>query len=246
MHFAAKENLKLNFQIDGSVWSGLLLRNVHAVPTGPSAVEAIDADLVRVDYSIPDLIFHGLSDFLKNVEVNSASIVLDPRKALPPKPPKPNEQITSPAIFPDRVQLSDINLIIHSATEDLLLRNLNLGLYPQREGNLQIDQLLIPNVHAWSHICAATSYQNKNLFLRNLVFDQENQFRLVNLDASHIGSKSVGLAIDGSIGQGRISGSVVLREAKHSLETNIKLNGDGISLAKLSEYFGRTSGLVAG
>ena len=89
VHFAAKENLKLSFQIDGSVLSGLLLRNVHAVPTGPSAVESIDVDLARADYGLFAPLRHGLTS-IKNLDVRSARIVLNPAKApLRPRPPDP-------------------------------------------------------------------------------------------------------------------------------------------------------------
>ena len=99
IHFAAKENLKLDFQIEGSVLGGLVLKNVHATATGPSAVESINADLVRADYSLWGLIFHGMPEFLQNVELHSGSIVLNP-KAEPPTPPKPDEKISLPGFFP--------------------------------------------------------------------------------------------------------------------------------------------------
>ena len=249
VHFAAKENLKLDFQIEGSVLGGIELRNLHATPTGPSAVQLLDADLIRADYSLTSLALHGLSNFLKDVEVRSVSVVLDPTKAplpTPTPPPRPNERISLPAYFPDRLQLSDVNLTIRGKPQDTVVRNLNVGLYPERNGALRIDKLQIPNVHSWTNITATTSYANKNLFLHNLTLDQGNHFQTINIDASKIASGKAVVEIAGSVGNGNIGGNLALNLGKSSYQTDTKLNASGISLAALSEYFGRPPGAIAG
>jgi hypothetical protein len=162
IHFAAKENLKLDFQIDGSVLGSLVLKNVHATATGPSPVESFDANLVRVDYSVWGLIFHGMPEFLQNVELHSASVVLDPGKSPPSKPPKPNEKISLPGFFPDEMHLDNVNLTIRDRPQDLILRNLNIDLNPHRDGALKIDRLQIPDLHTWTNVSATTSYTNKS------------------------------------------------------------------------------------
>ena len=246
IHFAAKENLKLDFQIEGSVLGEVTLRNVHATAAGPSAVESIDADLVHADYSLWGLVIHGPPDFLQNVELRSATIILNPGKAPLPKPPKPNEKIRLRTFFPELVHLSNVNLTIRDQPQDFVLRNLNLELDPRHEGALKIDRLQVPNLHTWTDVSATTSYTNRNLFLRNLVFDRQNQFQVVNVDASRIRSRSLGLTIDGSLFGGNLKGSALLREKKSSLATEINFSADRISLGKLAEYFGEPAGFIAG
>src|SRR5207244_13215386 len=77
LHYAATENLKATFRLDGNVFTNLTLRNLHASPTGPSAIESIDIDLSYIDYSLFGLARHGLSDFLDDVESSSTRIVLN-------------------------------------------------------------------------------------------------------------------------------------------------------------------------
>ena len=77
---AAGENLKLDLRVEGDVLGGITLRNIHATATGPSAVQSLEADLIRADYSLVGLAFHGMSDFLKDVEVRNVTAVLDPSK----------------------------------------------------------------------------------------------------------------------------------------------------------------------
>ena len=249
VHFAAKENLKLDFRIEGDVLGGIELRNVHATPTGPSAVQSLDADLIRADYSLTDLAFHGMSDFLKDVEVRNVTAVLDPSKAplaTPTPPPKPDAKISLPAYFPDRLQVTNVNLTIRGQPQDTVVRNFNLGLYPDREGALRIDKLQIPNVHAWTDITATTTYANKNLFLRNLTLDEGHHFQTVNIDASKAGGGKLTLQIAGSVGKGKIEGNLDLSTTKSSFKTTTKVNASGISLGALSEYFGRPAGALAG
>src|SRR5207245_3247976 len=89
LHYAARENLKATFRLEGNVFTNLTVRNLHAFPTGPSAIESIDIDLLYIDYSLFGLVRHGLSHFLYNVESRSARIVLNRSKSPPrPHPPK--------------------------------------------------------------------------------------------------------------------------------------------------------------
>ncbi len=246
IHSAAKENLKLDFQIDGSVLGGIILRNIHATATGPSAVESIDADFARADYSLWGLLLHGLPDFLQDVELRSASIVLTPDKAPPPRVPKPHKKIRLPAIFPEEVHLSNITLVIRDQPQDFVLRNLNLELDPRREGRFEIERLQIPNVHAWSHVSGTTSYTNRNLFVRSLVLDEQTKFQVVNIDASRIHSKALGLTINGEVSGGAIQGSASLQEKRSSLATEVNFSANGLSLGKLMEYFGHPADFIAG
>jgi autotransporter translocation and assembly factor TamB len=205
--------------------------------------------MAKVDYSLPDLVFHGISDVLKNVEVHDVTAVLDPSKAPFPTPtpsPRPNEKISLPAYFPDRLEVTNLNVTVRGQPQDTVLRNFDLGLYPDREGALRIEKLQIPNVHDWTDITATTSYANKNLFLRNLTFDQGHHFQTVNVDLSKARGGKLELQFTGSFGEGKLEGNLGLSSTKTSFQTRTKVSASGISLGQLSEYFGRPAGAVAG
>src|SRR5207302_10357913 len=104
LHYAAKENLKLEFRLEGSVFTNLIIRNLHAAPTGPSDVESIDVDLARIDYRWLTLLRHGISTAIKSADVHSARGVMNPAKApWRPRPPKPNKKIELPDSSPERL-----------------------------------------------------------------------------------------------------------------------------------------------
>ncbi|MFN2508500.1 MAG: translocation/assembly module TamB domain-containing protein [Chthoniobacterales bacterium] len=237
IHFAAKENLKLDCRVEGTIFSGVIVRNVHAIATGPSAVQAADVELVRVDFSIWTLLRSGLSSFLKNVEVRNATIVVDPKKAPPQIDELEKDQkFTIPAFFPDRLLLSDINLRVISTPRDLLVEHLTLELNPAGPGELRIAKVQIPNGRAWSDIAATTSYENRNLFLRDLVLDEKTKIALVNLDASRAGANALGLKFEGMITGAKVSGAISLAEKAAAMNAGVDFVAEDMSLEALTRY----------
>ena len=249
VHYAAKENLKLSFQLEGDPLDQLTLHNIRATPTGPTAVQSLDVNIAKVDYSLTDLIFHGVSDALKDVELHDVVAVIDASKAPVPTPtptPAKNKKLSLPAFFPDRLELTNINLTIKDKPQDMIVKNLNLGLYPNREGKLQIDKVQIPGVDTWTNVSAVTTYANKNLYLHNLTLDQNNQLQTVNIDASQIGQGKLGLELKGKVGGGDISTKTEFSAKGKSYQTNTQLHAQDISLGKLSKYLGQSAGQIAG
>src|SRR6186713_1545869 len=179
-HYAAKEGLRLDCRLEGSVFTNLVVRNLRVIPIGPTIVESLDADYVRADYSLFRLWRRGASEFLDNVEARGVRAVLDPAKAsLKPKIPNPKKRITLPTVFPAKVRLADINLHVRSieAAQDFVLENLDLELNPQGPGELRIARLQVPSRPAWTNLSAQTFYANRNFILTGLVLDGTDQIR---------------------------------------------------------------------
>src|SRR5919112_2942570 len=83
IRYATKENLNMDFRLEGNPFSYLRIRNLHAVPNGPSAIESVDVDSLYVDYSLLGFARHGVSHLLQDVEVRGAQVVVDPARAPP-------------------------------------------------------------------------------------------------------------------------------------------------------------------
>ncbi len=237
IHFAAKQNLKVDLRVEGSVLGGITLRNVRVVATGPAALESADVDLVRVDYSLWGYFRGGLADLLQEIEVKNASIVLDPEKAPPDEKVVQEKKITLPALFPDRLMLADVNVRVKSKPQDLLLEHLYLDLNPTTAGELRIARLQLTNGRTWQTVTAQTSYANHNLFLRNFILDDQTHLDVVNLDASKIGSGQVDVAVQGTFAGAKLDGKFSLGEEKQTLGTKINFAVEDTSLAAVTEYF---------
>ncbi len=226
IHFAAKQNLKLDFRIEGDVLSGVALRNVHATATGPSAVQSLDADLVRASYSLTDLAFHGMSDFLKDVEVRNLTAVLDLSKApIPrPTPPPKNEKLSLPAFFPDRLEVTNANLTMRGQPQDTVVRNLNLGLYPDREGRTADRQAADPErPHLDGH------HRDDDLREQEPLPAQPDARRRVIISRRSIstlsktGGGKLALEVKGSVGKGDDRGQGRPDTTKSSFKTTTKV-----------------------
>ena len=196
IRYATKENLKMDFRLEGNPFSYLTVRNLHAVPTGPSAIESVDVDSLYVDYSLLGFARHGVSHLLQNVELRGAQVVLNPARA-PPRKPRPKKKPTLPDAFPERIRLADATLIIRESPNDFVIEHADLDLNPRAPGELRIGRLQLPPGDSWSGISGQTSYTNKNFILRDLALSDQEQIRLLNIDASRIDSKALAVKLDG-------------------------------------------------
>jgi hypothetical protein len=236
LHYAAKENLKANFRLEGNVFTNLTVRNLHAVPTGPSDVESIDVDLARADYGLLAPLRHGLTS-MKNLDVRSARIVLNPAKAaLRPRPPDPKKKITLPDVFPERVHLVDATVIVRNRPHDFVIEHADLDLNPRNPGQLTIDKLQLVGGQMWLKVAAETSYANRILILREVALSNEERVRELRVDASRIGERKLAINLDYSVGAGKLSGSFALNEAQSSLNTDLHLHAENVPLGVINKY----------
>ena len=247
VHYAAKENLKLDLRFEGTIFTNLSIRNLHAVPTGPSDVESIDVDRVRVDYGLFTLLRHGLSDSIRNLEVHSARIVLNPAKApLRPAPPKPQKKITLPGLFPERVRFADATLVVRNRPHDFVMEHADLDLDPRNPGAIKIEKLQLVGGQLWSKISAQTTYANRNLILRDVVLANDERIRSLSLDASHIAAGRLAINFDYPVGGGGLSGSVALSEMQSTLNTDFHLHAQNVPAGLVNKYAALPENFIRG
>ena len=196
---AARNNLKLDIHLSGSIFTNLTIQGIHAVPTGsaPNAVRKIDIERVRLDYSIPMLIRHGVGEFLRSYEVLNADLEF---VALPSKNETEKQQKVSlaqdlnnllgqPAAYADRVHIENFNITVRAENNVTVVRGFHLLLDPQAVGYLRVARLQIPGVPVWENLSAETSYAERNFFIKHLVLAPELVLEEVNFDASQRAQK---------------------------------------------------------
>jgi autotransporter translocation and assembly factor TamB len=245
VRYAAREHLKVDFRLEGNPFSHLTVRNFRAIPTGASRIESIDIDQLYVDYSLFGLTRHGLSHFLEDIEVRSAQVVLNPARGPPPKP-RPKQKPKLPSTFPERIRLADATLVIRDKPNDFVVEHVDLDLNPRSPGELRIEKLQLPSGDSWSRISGQTSYTNKNLVLRDLVLSDQEQIRSLNVDASRIDDKTLGLKLDSGIGGGQLWASAELTETESSLNATISTIAENIAAESLNKFLGLPSDYLAG
>ncbi|HEX4639613.1 MAG TPA: translocation/assembly module TamB domain-containing protein, partial [Chthoniobacterales bacterium] len=237
LHYATKENLKIEFRLEGNLFTNLVVRNLHAVPTGPSDVESIDVDLARVDYGLFTLLFRGISSAIKNVQVGAARIVLNPEKApLRPRPPNPEKKIQLPDVFPERISVRDATIIVRNRPHDFVLEHAFVDLDPKHAGAIKLEKLQLVGGQTWLKISAPATYANRILTVRDLLLAENERFRTIRFDASQIAARKLTVNLDYMIADGTISTSATLRESKGSLDTNVRIRGANVPLEAINKF----------
>ncbi len=56
LRYAAKENLKADFRVEGNPFGSVTIRNLHAFAVGPSRIESIDIDYLYLEAEIAEVL----------------------------------------------------------------------------------------------------------------------------------------------------------------------------------------------
>jgi hypothetical protein len=182
------------------------------------------------------LLRHGMSGLPRGRRTAKRDRRARSGKAPPKIEPEENQKFTLPAFFPDRLTLSNVNVRMASQPEDLIIEGLNLELNPKHAGELRIAKLQLASGKSWSGVTAQTTYENRNLFLRNLVLDEQTKLDVVNIDASQIGSNQLAVGVKGTVAGGKIDTTMSLGAKEDSMETTIDLNVADTSLDTVRKY----------
>src|SRR5439155_19003691 len=154
----------------------------------------------------------------------------------PPRKQRPKQKLKLPSIFPDRVRLADATLVIRGEANDFIIEHADLDLNPRSQGEVRVEELQLPSGDSWSGISGQASYANKNLVVRDLVLSDQEQIRLLNIDASRIDDKTLGLRLDCAIGGGQLSTSAALTETSSSLTGKINVAAQNIAAESLNKF----------
>ncbi|MFN2541748.1 MAG: translocation/assembly module TamB domain-containing protein [Chthoniobacterales bacterium] len=247
LHFAAKENLKLQFHLEGNIFSNLTIRNLHAVPTGQSDVESIDVDLARIEYGLFGLLRHGILTGIRKADVGSARIVFNPaKKRLEPSPPNPKKKLELPPIFPEAVHIADATIVVRNRPQDFVAEHVAVDLDPSRVGEIKIQRLQLVGGQTWSDFAAQATYAGRNLIIGNIKVAEEEWLRAVNVDASQIAAHKLGINFEYYAEEGRFTAALQLREAQGSLEATLHIDGGEFPLRALNKFIARPDDWMRG
>ena len=235
LRYAAKENLKIDFVLEGNPFTRVTARNFHAFPTGPSPIESIDIDQLHVDYNLFSFARHGISRLFDNVEARSARIVLNPSKA-PLRARSLRARLQLPRFFPERLRLTDATLVVRNQPDDFVAEGIDLELDPRHPGELRIATLQLPSGDKWSGVSGHTSYINKNLIVRDVLLSDQDQIHLLNVDASRIDADALGANLNCTVGGGQLSASASFTETQSSVNAKLNVAAEKVASELLNKF----------
>ena len=220
----------------------------------------IDIERVRLDYSIPMLIRHGIGEFLRSYEVLNANLdfVAQPSQSEHEKQQKVSlaqdldNLLEQPAAYADHVHIENFNLTVTAEKNVTEVKGFSLLLDPQATGYLRLARLQIPGVPVWENLTAETSYAQRNFFIKQLVLAPELVLEEVNFDASqraqHIGSVDLKAKLFGGSLHFALRGNQLTKKGKNlrnSYNTSLEIQAADVSLEAAAAYFGAPKPPVA-
>jgi len=254
VQIAARQHLDLDVHFSGNVFTRLFVERVRAVPngSGPTPVQRIAIERVRLDYSIPQLFRKGLGEFLRSYEIHNAELIFIARPGKTERDKKQtrslartlNDLLAQPAAYADRVWIENFNLEVRDRGDDTQIRGLHLTLDPEQPGLLRIGRVKIPHLEPWENLSAETSYVDRNFFMKGLVVTSDIVLDEVNFDASqraqNKGSVMVKGRFFGGTAQATLAGEQ-LRQRGENLErsyaTTSTVEAEGIEIDRVIAYF---------
>ncbi len=183
---AEQQDLKLAYQMDGTIFTGLRITDLKATPTEPGPVEQIEIASLRLEYSLWGLWRKGLPGFLQSAAVRDARVVIDPAKSLPPEKAQKDQSIKFPALIPEKLTIENLDFTVRQPGADLVIADFNLLLDPQRAGFVRAGLVQIPGFESWKDFAAEASYARRDLVLKNFALGPPVQVARLNLDMSKL------------------------------------------------------------
>ncbi len=252
-------HLKVDLHISGSIFTNLTVQGVRAEPVGdfPNPVRKLSIGRVRLDYSIPRLLKHGIGEFLGSYEITDADLQIDvlPRRKKAQETREVrrerrsvlssiNEILGQPALYSDRVKIDNFNLTVRAEEDVTEIRGFDLLLEPERSGHLRIARLQIPHVPVWQDLAAETSYEARNFYIRHLQLAPELSLEEVNFDASqrskHRGSVQLKAHVFGGTAALALAGRRLDKKGENlakSYDTTLSVKAAGVSIDRALAYF---------
>ncbi|HEV7401878.1 MAG TPA: translocation/assembly module TamB domain-containing protein [Chthoniobacteraceae bacterium] len=251
---AAKHNVKLDVHFEGTIFTNLSVLHVQATPTGETPIENISIEAVRLQYSLPKLIKHGVGEFLESYELRNADLVFRPGPSKTKEATKEKKSIAEdlnnllgqPALYADKADIENLSITVHGddgATTEV--KHVRLKLHPWEAGYLKIDRVAVPGLPAWEHIDATTSYVKRDLVIQNLVLSPELIIAKFDYDASQRAEDKGSLRLQARLFGGGLdlglAGSKLKAKGENlekSYDTKLTLDAGNIDLKAAAKYFG--------
>ena len=243
IHLAARENVQLSLEVEGSVWEHLTLKNLQAVSTGPSPVEAIHIERLRLEYNLWTLLREGAKDFISFYDLRNAQIALDSSKGSEDQKKHLlhalRDVLEQPAMYSDRAQIENLDLMLRAPDGVYVVKDVHALLDPIQRGYIRVGELAVPHLGSWRKVSANATYMNRHLVMRDFNLGEEVRVVRLELDSSQRDKGIHYLSFEGTILGGDL-GLFLWQRENASGETRAQLTAylHDMPLETLGKYAG--------
>ena len=230
------QHLDIRYQASGSLVSSFLLSDLSVRSTEAGEIRNIAIGELRVSYSLPNFLRHGLADFVQELRVADATVELAPGSAAQADP-NAHTQIPSFPV-PRSLQLHNVSIRIRGEQSDFVLRDLNLSLRPEAPGSLSIALLELPGHPGWEKISARTGYSGRRLVLSDLRLGPDLLVPQAVVDLSESASGTIHAELHASAFGGSIDLTGSVMRSGSGAEISLALHAHHLELARMDPWMG--------
>src|SRR5947209_9262439 len=185
---ARSQKFTIQFKIHGSVFSNLLIQDLHLEPLPANhtlPIERLDIGRFSARYSLLSLLQQKPGEVVHLIELKDVNLVI---RATPPTTASPSKggPLRILPIIPQRIDVSNINIKIRRTEGDLVVQNFGINLTANRPGSLTCGELALPPVADWKDLKAGLTIQENVLHLTGLSLSPFLAIDQLTLDASRL------------------------------------------------------------
>ena len=235
---AREQNLRVDFQIGGSIFTTLQVTDLHASPIGPGPVERLEIGGLKLRYSLMGLIRKGLPGLLQDVDLSDVFVVMDSAKIAPSEATATPTGGKIPLLFPERINLSNLNFTMRAPGGDSELTGFHFHLDPEKPGTLNIKRLNIPGIVKGNDLAAGATFRDRNLVLSDFSLGPDVTLKRLHLDVAKLDGSEVAFGLDGMVfgAATSLAGKVTDLNASNHLDVHAETSG--LTLEAVGKYVG--------
>lgn len=243
IHRAAREQVALSCELEGSVWTNLTLRNVRATSSGSVPIDSVFIEKLRVEYNLWELLRRGPGRAVKFYNLRNAQLALAPIRGNMDQKKRLlrllRNILQQPAMYSDRAQIENFNLTVRTLRGTYVWNDIHALLDPVKPGYIRVGEATLPGIGSWRKLHSTATYANRHLVLRDFDIGKEIHAARLELDASHRDQGASSLSFEGTVFGGDLGLFVWERDiSKRKAEAQLSAYLSGLPIEALAGYAG--------
>lgn len=221
---ASAAGYDLSWTVEGSVTSGVTVRDLRLRGREDSALTRLDARELSATYSLWALLTRGTGDFLDTLAVSDVYVEADTR-LLPDEPEEIEKESGFPVVWVDRLNLRNINAKVTAPGGETEVKGLSLVLAEERDGTVKIESLKLPEKREMQDIRGTTSVHDRTVRFADVTVDPSLKLNRLDIGLGELADAKLPVQLEATSGGATLTttGTVSVLGSEVSLDAEVKL-----------------------